>query len=140
MRTYGNPTYVTSSSLNSPGEPPIICQRALETGTFTASRFDSGAPRWRRTPSWKRLLHAVEEDTTTSTRRVERRLNVDHKTVWCILHNQQLHPYQHQGVQAMRPEDFVPRVKFCRCFLHRCADELDFPRRILFIDEAKFTW
>ena len=35
----------------------------------------------------------------------------------------------------MRPEDFVPRVNF----LHRCVDEPDFPRRILFTDEAKVT-
>ena len=34
------------------------------------------------------VLHAVEEDAMTSTRRVVQRFNVDQKTVWHILHNQ----------------------------------------------------
>ena len=39
----------------------------------------------------------------------------------------------------MRPEDFVPRVNFWRWYLHRCVDDPDFPRRILFTKEAMFT-
>ena len=74
-----------------------------------------------------------------STQQVEHRLNVDQETVWHILHNQQLHLYHPQRVQAMRPEDFVPQVNFCRWFLYHCVDEPDFPWRILFTDEAKFT-
>ena len=85
-----------------------VYQRASDTGIFTASRSDYGAPRRRRSPELEEaVLHAMEENATTSTRRVARRLNVDHNTVWRILHNQQLHPYLPQRVQAMPPEDFM---------------------------------
>ena len=97
-------------------------------------------PRRRRTPELEKdVLHAVQGDETTSIRRVASRLNVDQKTVCRILPNQQLHPYHPQGVQTMRPELFVPRVNFCRWFLQDCVVERDFPRWILFTDEAKFT-
>ena len=85
------------------------------------------------------VLHTVEEDATTSTRRLARKLNVDQKTIWCILENQQLHSYHSLRVQTMRPEDFVQRVKFCRWFLHRCVNKADIPLQILFTDETKFT-
>ena len=85
------------------------------------------------------VLHAVEEDTMTSTQWVAHRINVDQKTVWRILHNQQLHPYHPERVQAMCPEDFVSQVNFCRWFLHHRIDEPNFPWWILFTDEAKFT-
>ena len=62
---------------------------------------------------------------------------MDQKTVWLILRNQQLYPHHPQRAQAMCPEDSMPRVNFCRWFLHRFVDEPDFPRGILFTDEAK---
>ena len=107
-----------------------VYQRDSEMGTFTASRPHCGVPRRRRAPEleeanyiqWKRM------------RRVARRLNVDQKTVCVSLHNQQLHPYHPQRVQA-----FLPRVKFYRWFLHHCVAQPDFPWRILFTNEAKFS-
>ena len=60
-------------------------------------------------PEWEEaVLHEVEENVTTSTQQVACRLNVDQKNVWSILHNQQLHRYHLQRVQAMCPKDFVP--------------------------------
>ena len=143
-------------------------QRATETGTFTPSRANCGAPRQRRTPEFEEdVLHLVEEDATSTRQiagtlsdfmythqpprlliingynfynvRFTGRLNVDHKAVWRVLHEQQLYPYHPQKVQAMQPEDFGPRTNYCRWFLHRCVDEPNFPRQILFTDEAHFT-
>ena len=47
------------------------------------------------------VLHAVDEDATTITRNIADRLNVDHKTVWRVLHEQQLHTYHPQKVQVI---------------------------------------
>ena len=44
------------------------------------------------------LLHAVEEDTSTRTRNIAGRLNVDHQTVCRVLHEIQLQPYHPQKV------------------------------------------
>ena len=37
------------------------------------------------------------------------------------------HPYHHQKVQVMQPQDFASRAHFCRWFLHRCVKEPNFP-------------
>ncbi|PSN50223.1 hypothetical protein C0J52_07798 [Blattella germanica] len=104
-----------------------VYQWASETGTFTPSRADCGAPRRRRTPEFEEdVLNLVEEDATASTRKIAGRLNVDHKAICRVLHEQQLHPYHPQRVQAMQKEDFGPRANFCRWFLHHCVDEPDF--------------
>ena len=68
-----------------------------------------------------------------STRRKARRLNVEHKTVCHVMHEQQIHPFEPQRVQAMRPEDFASRGHFRRWSLRRSVDDPDFPQRFLFI-------
>ena len=109
-------------------------------GTFTTRMADCGAP-WRScTPEFEEaVLHAVEDDVMMSTRNIAGRLNVDHQTVWCVVHEQQLHPYHPQKVHTMQPQDFASRSLFCRWFLHLYVEEPDFPWQNLFNDEAKFT-
>ena len=75
-------------------------------GTFTASRSNYAAPQ-------QRYTSELEEDEMMSIRRVACRLNMDQKTVWHTLHNQQLHLYHRQRVEAMCPEGYVPQVNFC---------------------------
>ena len=85
---------------------------------------DCRVPQRHHTPKFEEVVfHAVEEDVTMSTRNIAGRLNVDHPTVWHVLHEQQLHTYHPQKVQAMQ------------ILWH----EPDFPGRILFTDEAKVT-
>ncbi|KAJ8870558.1 hypothetical protein PR048_029581 [Dryococelus australis] len=96
-----------------------VYQRASEMGTLTANRSDCGAPWQRRTPEFdEAVLNAVIEDATMNTLNIAHRLNVDHKIVRRVLHEQLLHSYHRQRVQAMCPEDSAPRVHYCRWFLH----------------------
>jgi len=102
--------------------------------------MDCGAPRARRTPDFEEaVLHHVDGDPSTSTRTIARAMGVSHSIIWNVLHEQQLHPYHLQRVQAMGPADFEPRVDFCMWFLHRSINEPLFPRRVLFTDECRFT-
>ena len=39
----------------------------------------------------------------------------------------------------MQPQEFSSQAHFSRWFLHRCVEEPDFPRRIIFTDKVKFT-
>ena len=67
-----------------------VIQRLRESGTFTVSRSDCGAPRRRRTPDFEEdVLHRVEETPTTSTRTIALGKGVPHSTVWgfCIRSN-----------------------------------------------------
>ncbi|KAJ4426199.1 hypothetical protein ANN_27008 [Periplaneta americana] len=66
-------------------------------------------------------------------------MNVPHSSVWRVLHDQQLHPYNRQKVHAMGPADFAPRANFCEWFLYQCVDTPEYPRCVLFTDEAQFT-
>lgn len=60
-------------------------------------------------------------------------------TVWRVLHDQQLHPYHLLKVQAMGPEDYLPRRRFCRLWLQQELRQPNFGRYVLFTDEACFT-
>jgi hypothetical protein len=62
-----------------------------------------------------------------------------HTAVWQVLHQQQLHPYHRQNVQAMGPTDYLRQQEFSQWFFQRCAAEPRFPSIVLYIDEASFT-
>lgn len=117
-----------------------IQQRLRETGTFIPKRADCGAPQTRRTVDFEEeVLHHVEENPSTSTRKIAVAMNVTQSSVWRVLRDQQLHPYHPQKVQAMGPADFAPRANFCAWFLQQCINTPHFPRQVLFTDEAHFT-
>lgn len=52
-----------------------------------------------------------------------------------MVRSQAIHPYHYRRVQDLRPEDFLPRVQFCRWILN---NENVLPN-ILWSDEATFT-
>lgn len=81
------------------------------------------------------ILDLVEEDATTSSRRIGTQLGIPQKRVLNTLHEQGLYPYHVQRVQHLQPEDYAKRIEFCRWINnnHRIVS------RILFTDEATFT-
>ena len=66
-------------------------------------------------------------------------LDVLHMSIGHVLHEQQLHPHHPQKIHALNPADFVPHAIFCAWFLHQCVNNPEFPRCIIFADEAHFT-
>ncbi|XP_054259967.1 keratin, type I cytoskeletal 9-like [Macrosteles quadrilineatus] len=58
-------------------------------------------------------LTAVEEDPTTSTRRLASAVRISQLSVWRILNNQLLYPYHVQRVQALSEHDYLNRQRFC---------------------------
>ena len=61
-------------------------------------------------------------------------------TVWRILHKDWLYPYHLQRVQGLKPEDLPRLVKFCQWCLKQCVQHPQFLWKLLFTDEAMFTW
>ena len=79
-----------------------IDRRLRELGTMTVNRLDTGARRLVRTVDFEEdILERFENEPSTSTRAIGHAMGVAHNTVWKVVHEQQLHPYHLQKVQAM---------------------------------------
>lgn len=116
-----------------------IHRRLAESGNFK-SNTSEGRPRTVRTPAVEEaVLHAVEEDPTTSTRKIGMELNICYKTVWEILRESLLYPFHIQRVQALLPRDYEPRTQFCRWYIQKVIENPQFDSKIMFTDEANFS-
>lgn len=89
--------------------------------------------------NYNTLRRTSEFEPSTSTRVIANRLDVNNVTVWQVLKEQGLHSFDRQKVQALRHEDFHPRLLFCHWFLQRCNLQRRFEEFILFTDKACFT-
>lgn len=90
-----------------------IHRRLCEIGLFEKRKNVPGRSTTVRTPALeKAVLHKIEENPETSTRKITRALNVSHPTILSILHDQQLYSYHIQRVQALLPRDFPQRLVF----------------------------
>jgi hypothetical protein len=59
------------------------------------------------------MTENVEENPSTSTRQLVREFQVSHFVVCGTLKEQGLYPYRVQRVQALEPNDYIRRQKFC---------------------------
>ncbi|CAH2019449.1 unnamed protein product [Acanthoscelides obtectus] len=81
----------------------------------------------------------IDENPSTSTRDVAREVQVSKTKVWQTLREEGLHPFHVQRVQALKPDDFPARVRFCEWLLHQHDINPDFLKCILVTDESTFT-
>lgn len=47
-----------------------------------------------------------------STRKLVNALNINHMDVWRLAREQLIYPFHVKTIQALQPEDFLPRVEF----------------------------
>jgi transposase len=81
------------------------------------------------------ILQVVDNNPSTSIRRVSHQLGVPRSTVWRAIKKENLYPFHVQKVQRLEAGDEAHRLRFCRWILaHRRTVQ-----RILFTDEAQFT-
>ena len=100
-----------------------IDHRLREHGTFKSATRDWGRPRRKRTPQLEEeILHAVDDNPSVSVRQLASTSNVDHMTVWKVLHENLLYPYHLQLVQALSAADFPAGVHFCEWFIQQCVN------------------
>ena len=116
-----------------------IHERLNETGSFKKRGAGNGRPAAVPLHVEEAVLHAVEEDPTTSTRKIAANLNISNVQVWRILKNQLLYPYHIQRVQALLPADFPQRLAMCQWFQHKITQNPRFLESVLFTDEANFS-
>jgi hypothetical protein len=117
-----------------------IVQCLWERGTFIPI-IEGGRPRTARTVQQEQLILAhITANPGTSSCKISSAEGVHRSTVWRILHEDRLYPYHLQRVQDFKPEDLSRRVRFCQWCLEQCVRHPQFPWKLLFTDEAMFTW
>ncbi|CAH0561769.1 unnamed protein product [Brassicogethes aeneus] len=112
-----------------------VFNKLCETGTLPSAKITSEKADRQTLEEVENILDLVEEDATTSTRRIATQLDISQKRVIHTLHEQGLYPYHLQKVQFLYPEDYGKRVEFCRWV----TNNRRVVSRILFTDEATFT-
>jgi hypothetical protein len=91
--------------------------------------------RRRHTPDFEEaVIQHFEEQPDTSNRSVAHSLSVKHMLLWQVLHDEHLHPYHLQQVQAMGPNDFAPHVNICQWLLGQSVHVPHFLCFIFFSD------
>ncbi|GFU53978.1 uncharacterized protein TNCV_5057011 [Trichonephila clavipes] len=115
--------------------------RELRTsGTFYAPRRGTCIGRYLRAPSLEqRILNTVDNNPSRSSRAIGRALGVSHQSVFRTLHEDRMHPYHLQRVQAITPDDYPRRLNFATWYLQQTAENQTFPADVLFTDGATFT-
>uniref|UniRef100_V5GM36 DUF4817 domain-containing protein n=1 Tax=Anoplophora glabripennis TaxID=217634 RepID=V5GM36_ANOGL len=118
-----------------------LTQRARDTGKLQENRGNhAGRARpLRMMQAEEEILDIVEENPTTSTRKISHQVNVSQSKVWQTFREKQLYPFHIQRAHALLPEDHPKRVQFCEWLLQQNNASENFTRRILATDEATFT-
>uniref|UniRef100_A0ABD2WI79 DUF4817 domain-containing protein n=1 Tax=Trichogramma kaykai TaxID=54128 RepID=A0ABD2WI79_9HYME len=86
----------------------------------------------------ERVLNAVEVDPRASIRIISREENLSYSFVQKVLKRNHLHAFHYRKVQALRPEDYPLRMRFCEIMLNRITEDDTFLDRVLFTDESSF--
>lgn len=85
------------------------------------------------------VLRDLYADPTTSLRRLALRHGISKFSVWKILKKEGLHPFHYQRVQNLQIGDARPRCIMSTWILGNIRRDPEFTRRILWMDEARFT-
>lgn len=85
------------------------------------------------------LLNAVDNDPSTSVRKLSREHNVSKSSVHRILKEQLLYPFHVQKVHSMTAADYPARLEYSQWFLRQQQADNTFVSNVLFTDESGFT-
>jgi hypothetical protein len=77
------------------------------------------------------VLDAVNNNPSSSTRRIASQTGLCQSAVWHMLRENSLHPFHLQPVQELQPGDKERRLECRGWSLHRVVDETDFLNRVL---------
>lgn len=82
---------------------------------------------------------SVVENGKTNIRSISEDTGVGRETVRRILHKNKFHPYKPKFIHTLKARDFDIRVGFSFWFQGERENDIAFPYRILWTDEATFT-
>jgi hypothetical protein len=122
-----------------PSEATFISvdHRSRGTGSLCRNRHVAGRPR--SAVLEEDVLHTVEVNPRSSTRRIAAGNHTSQSTVSRILRRERLHAVHYQPGQSLFLPDRPARLQFCQWFLGQQARDPMFNVCVLFTDEAIFT-
>jgi len=85
------------------------------------------------------VLAYVNLNKTFSTRQIVEELHISHQSVWKILKKHKYRSFKYQLHQHLCESDNERRIEYCREYLQKMAINPDFPYKILYTDESRFT-
>lgn len=85
------------------------------------------------------VLASVNQNPRVSTREIAEEAGTSQRTVVRVLHKHKFHPYKLSVSQTLHPGDDELRVEFCTWFKNKCQQDAQFPYKILWTDETRFT-
>ncbi|GFW50948.1 DUF4817 domain-containing protein [Trichonephila clavipes] len=113
-------------------------QQLCETGSF--QKAARNRDRTARTELNEEIvLDMVETTPSLSTRGIANEIGISYNSVWSILDDSALHPFNYQRVQSLKECDFAPRLAFSQWYLQQRIANPFFAASVLFTDEASFS-
>lgn len=85
------------------------------------------------------VLEAVVENPNISTRQIENDTGIPKSTAHLVLQKHHFHPYKHHVCQSLREGDNERRRIFCEWYTRESDNNTNFPFKILWSDESRFT-
>lgn len=85
------------------------------------------------------VLAYVEQNFTSSTREIANECNISPASVWRILRKHKYRSYKYQLHQHLYENDYERRLEYCNWFLGKLQDDPNFPSKIIYSDESRFT-
>jgi hypothetical protein len=131
-----------------PNRRPVPSARNFQETHRRLSITGLGSNRDRREPPQVIIDVSIEQavladlfaDPSVSTRRLALRHGISQKSAWRILKKVGLHPYHYQRVQHLHEDvDRRSRCVMSTWILRKTRENPNFPKRILWMDEATFT-
>jgi transposase len=142
-RTYDEVTHLFNDTY--PNRPPIQKSTVLRTvQRFTESGSVKDRPRPGRPKSATNEEMALEtlqcfvENPHTSIRKSAQYVGVSIGSIHKILKDNKFHPFKIQLHQELNEDDPDRRLQYCEIVMNKCIHNEDFPKLVLFSDEASF--
>ena len=114
-------------------------RRLRETGSASRNRRTSDRQAPGDVVLDEAVLRAVRLDPSLSIRRLALQFQVSFRTIYKLLHRENLHPFHATPVQGLLPPDMAQRLEFCNFLLEREFAEGTMLDKILWTDESQFT-
>lgn len=117
-----------------------IMTKFKQTGSVENS-FKKGHKKWitKNEDKCLNVLLDATENKITSLSKISDRTDVSTSSVYRILKNNDFRPYKPKFISTLKERDFDPRFDFSAWFQGQIEENFNFPKHILWTDEATFT-
>lgn len=85
------------------------------------------------------VVLTVTETPQITINKISESTNIESRSIRRILKNNRFHPYKPKFIQVLRDRDYDARFDFCAWYQGNIEEDSNFPKKIIFSDEATFN-